>query len=440
MTQLQEPNTTFAAMLKLAQSPLAASIFTALDVPRAKEDGSRSVTRLREGRSRGPLDGVPIAIKANMDLCGLHTNAGSVAYNPAIAKNDAKVVEHLRNAGAVVLGHTNMSEFAFSGLGVNPHFGTPANGLAAGIPLVPGGSSSGSASAVALNIVDHALGTDTSGSVRVPAAFQGLVGFRPSMHRYSVDGIFPLAPSLDVPGPITRTVSQAVDMDHALSGSEAAVPAEISSLAFIAPSEDCFGTLDEDVSKGFEAAIAKLKAHGARVLRKDISSLNEARAAFAKHGTLASAEARETLSQYVCVEDPKIDVMIRNRLRLAADISPEDVAILRETKARLEAKVAEELGDALLLMPTTPSGPQKLIDVVRDAESFARENQRTLSLTMLGAFLNMPTLALPIDLVTRWLSLSIAGAAGRDFEVLSAGLAVERIFADRADSSKSSMQ
>ncbi|MES0884391.1 amidase family protein [Roseibium sp. SCP14] len=427
MTSADKIVLTVNSALQRAQSSAAASVFVAFDGPRMKRELEEARSRHLEDRALGPLDGCPIAIKANVNLAGRRTHAGSVAYHPTPAKQDAEIVQRLSRAGAVVLGHTNMSEFAFSGLGLNPHFGTPVNGMEHGKQLVPGGSSSGSASAVALGIADYSIGTDTSGSVRVPAAYQGLVGFRPSMNRYSVEGIFPLAPSLDVPGPITRTVSQAVLLDQILSGHLPAKPLNFSNLTFVVPSEISFGPVDEEVLQGVLATIEQLQICGARIVRREVEALMETRAAFAEYGTLVAAEARETLSQFVDLNDPRIDVRVRKRLESASGMTGDDVARLRSEKQRLEAKIKQELQGSLLLMPTTPMSPPSLHDVCGNDEVFAEVNARTLSLAMLGAFLNMPTVALPAVKNSRWISLSIGGAAGQDTMVLGAALTVESV-------------
>ena len=426
MINAEEIALTVISALERAQSSTAASVFVAFDSPRTKRELEEAKIRLAEDRVLGPLDGCPIAVKANVDLAGRRTHAGSVAYHPAPAKQDAEIVQRLCKAGAVVLGHTNMPEFAFSGLGLNPHFGTPVNGMEHGKQLVPGGSSSGSASAVSLGIVDYAIGTDTSGSVRVPAAWQGLVGVRPSMDRYSAKGIFPLAPSLDVPGTITRTVSQAVLLDQILSGHSPAVPLDLPNLAFVVPSEISFGPVDDEIMVGVERAIKQLRVCGARIVRREIKAFVEARAAFAEYGTLVAAEARESLSQVVNLDDPRIDARVRKRLKSAADMTEAGVAQLRREKQRLEAKVEQELQGSLLLMPTTPISPPGLHDVCGDDDFFADVNAKTLSLAMIGAFLNMPTVALPVAMDTPWISLSVGGAAGQDVRVLGAALAVER--------------
>ncbi len=193
------------------------AIFIRLTDDRARDEARIASRRLRAGRPRGLLDGVPVAWKDLFDLAGITTTAGSrvLAPGPA-AERDATVVARLKAAGMVCVGHVNMTEFAFSGIGLNPHYGTPRNPHGTGEPRIPGGSSSGSAVAVARGLVPVAIGSDTGGSVRIPAAFNGIIGFKSSTGRYPMEGVFPLSRTLDTVGVFTRTVTDAVIVDAAL--------------------------------------------------------------------------------------------------------------------------------------------------------------------------------------------------------------------------------
>lgn len=173
------------------------AVFTTLLEGRAMAEAEAAALRLRNGLSTGLLDGVPIAWKDLCDIEGIATTAGSVVLPETPASSDAAVVKQLAKAGMVSIGKTNLSEFAFSGLGINPHHGTPHNPCSRDEPRLPGGSSSGSAVAVAAGLVPVAIGTDTGGSIRIPAAFNGIVGYKATRGRYAMDGVFPLARSLD---------------------------------------------------------------------------------------------------------------------------------------------------------------------------------------------------------------------------------------------------
>ena len=174
---------------------------------RALREAEASRKRYGEGRLAGPLDGVPIAWKDLVDMAGERTTAGSALYaNSAPKPSDSPIVSRLAAAGMVALGKTNLSEFAFSAIGLNPHFGTPRNPRDPSTPRIAGGSSSGSAVAVAAGLAPCAIGSDTGGSIRAPASFCGIVGFKTSEGRIDKSGVFPLSRTLDTIGPLARTV------------------------------------------------------------------------------------------------------------------------------------------------------------------------------------------------------------------------------------------
>ncbi len=205
---------------------------------RALEEAEASRKRHREGRAAGPLDGVPIAWKDLVDMAGERTTAGSALYAESPPKEkDAPIVTNLAAAGMVALGKTNLSEFAFSALGLNPHFGTPRNPRDPATPRVAGGSSSGAAVAVAGGLAPCAIGSDTGGSIRAPASFCGIVGFKTSEGRIDKQGVFPLSRTLDTIGPLAHTVEDCVLIDMALRGqsSTSVRPIDLSGVEFVVP-------------------------------------------------------------------------------------------------------------------------------------------------------------------------------------------------------------
>src|SRR6516162_1258313 len=232
------------------------------DAARASADASDA--RAARGRSLGPLDGVIVSIKDLFDVVGEPTRAGSkiLAEEAAPAAADAVIVQRLRQAGAVIVAKTNMTEFAFSGIGANPHFGTPGNPRDRA--RVPGGSSAGAPVAVADGMCDIAIGTDTGGSVRIPAALCGLVGFKPSRQRVPTEGAFPLSKTLDSVGPIARSVGDCAKADAIMAGEEFA-PLEPSGLAGVRlglPEGQLLERLDDIVALAFKAAVARLDEAG----------------------------------------------------------------------------------------------------------------------------------------------------------------------------------
>ncbi len=413
--------------LSMAHKKTAAGVFISITATSAHVEAQASADRLNAEIPLSPLDGCLVAIKANIDIVNIENTAGSIAFSPAPAKRDAELVKSLRAAGAIILGHTNMSEFAFSGLGLNPHFGTPINPLSSDTPLVPGGSSSGSASAVALGLADVAIGSDTSGSIRIPAAFQGLVGFRPSMERYSSDGVFPLAKSLDTPGSLAKTVEEIITVDNILAHNPKPEKADISKITFVAPSANFLKESDKSIQVWFEEAISYLQNNGAIIERRDLKVLSKTQRLFAKHGTLVAVEAREAISHVVDINNAPIDLRIRNRLESTSIIFSDDIRTLYNSKKSFAEEVKEELKGAVFLMPTTPNKPPSLA-AVTDNDDFAVINAHTMSYTMLLAYLDMPTIALPIYKKIPSASLSIACSQGQDDKVLAIAKDIERLF------------
>ena len=235
------------------------------------------------------LAGLPVSIKNLCDVAGETTLAGSKALDDAPpAKQDAPVVARLRAAGAVIMGSTNMSEFAFSGVGFNPHYGTPGN--PADRKRVPGGSSSGAAVSVGDRMAVAALGTDTGGSVRIPAAVCGIVGFKPTARRVPIDGVVPLSTSLESIGPLATSVEWCAIVDAVFGAEPIAVPAPMpmAGLRLAVPRHYVLDELDGVVAKAFERALKALSAKGARIEHIDLPQLDELPAINAKGGFAAS--------------------------------------------------------------------------------------------------------------------------------------------------------
>ncbi|MEP0071218.1 MAG: amidase family protein, partial [Marinomonas sp.] len=227
--------------------------------------------------AKGPLNGAIVSIKDLFDVTGYKTQAGSVFLDSKPAENDAAAVSLLRNAGASLIGHTNMTELAYSGLGLNPHYGTPDNPIIAG--RIPGGSTSGGAVSVALGVADAALGTDTGGSLRIPAAFCGVTGFKPSEQTVSREGCLPLSGSLDSVGPIANTVEECELFWKILSGaSEADVlkqesQTDLSLLTLVVPTNFGMNELDTLVEQGFSEVLSRLEESGVKVEHRFVDAL-----------------------------------------------------------------------------------------------------------------------------------------------------------------------
>jgi aspartyl-tRNA(Asn)/glutamyl-tRNA(Gln) amidotransferase subunit A len=416
----------------LAKAAGAASVFLALTADRARAEAEAAAERWRRGAPLSPLDGVPVAWKDLFDVRGTVTTAGSavLAERPPAAA-DAELVEAAARAGLVCVGKTNLVEFAYSGIGINPHFGTPHNPHARGAARVPGGSSSGSAVAVATGAVPIAMGTDTSGSVRVPAAFNGLVGFKASRRRYSQRGVFPLARTFDSLGPLAHGVEDCALLDAILRGQheDVAAPADLGRQRFVV--DDAIVELARtaaSVRENLERSLDALQGRGAVVERRRVGALHEAAAVVDRLGWPAAPEAFALHEALLDSADAgRLDPRVRRRLEGARNFRAADYIKLFGESERLTAQVRRELGDAALVLPTVAHVAPELAPLERDFDLFVATNLATLRLTMLGSFLDTPGVALPSGVDGEGLPTSVllSAPSGEDERLLAVALAAE---------------
>ena len=411
-----------------------AHVFTALTLDRANRAARASDERWRAGQALGPLDGIPIVWKDVFDMAGTITTCGSRVLEHALpARQDAALVSQLEKLGMVSIGKTTLSEFAYSGLGINPFPGTPRNPADARVARIPGGSSSGSAAAVALGWAPCGMGTDTSGSIRVPAAFQGLVGFKPCGGRYATQGMFPLAPSMDTTGPLVRSVTDACLMDAALTGQVGEHAGALAEWTFIVPSGRALAQADAQVQAVFDEARSRLARAGAKVVARDFLPFELTRGVFERHGTLVAVEATKVHEALMASPDfSKVDARISARMRKGAALPKADREAIQSSRAPLVRMADEHLAaKEVLLYPTVAMTAPELAPLEQDEAWFAECNLRVLHNTMLASYLNMPTLSLPAGLAGDGLpvGISLSMAAGCDARLLGLGLAVERALA-----------
>jgi aspartyl-tRNA(Asn)/glutamyl-tRNA(Gln) amidotransferase subunit A len=407
------------------------AVFTEMTAARARREAAAARGRLRSGFALSPLDGVPLAWKDLFDVEGRTTTAGSrvLASNPP-ATQDAALLQAAGRAGMVTLGLVNMSEFAFSGLGLNPHFGTPRNPCDPEVARAPGGSSSGSAVAVAAGLVSAAIGTDTGGSVRVPASFNGLVGYKSSTGRYPMEGVFPLSRTLDTLGPLAHTVEDCALIDAALRGEIAPKARRLpaSDLRLVVPTNVVFDGAEPAVVANFEAALSRLAAAGARVERRPLKALDGVLEALARNGALVNAEALHVHRQRVAgPQADDIDRRVVKRIRLAETMLAVDLVDLLFARGQLIAQAGAEIGDAYVAYPTTAHVAPPLAPLEADDDLFAATNMKTLRNTMLGNFLDWCGVALPSgrDGDGMPTSFLLSATHGGDEAVLSAALTAE---------------
>ncbi|RMN35136.1 hypothetical protein ALQ64_00721 [Pseudomonas cannabina] len=419
----------------LQQATQVDHVFISMSVERARREAEASAVRWKHGQPLSPFDGVPIAWKDLFDVAGCVTTAGAAlrhTLSPALL--DAPSVGLLARAGMISLGKTNLSEFAYSGLGLNPHFGTPVNPLSDAVPRIPGGSSSGSAVAVASGIVPIAMGTDTAGSIRIPAAFNGLVGFRSTSRRYSRDGVFPLALTLDSVGPLTRSVRDALVIDDLLcarSKPTSLLPRSLAGQRFLVDQ----AVLEDErvapaVRENLLRAVEALRAGGALVELRPCQAFQATLQLIQHHGWLGAAEAF-ALHQPLLDSDAanQLDPRVRKRLEAARSMPASLLVNLYSARETLQEQLTLELDGALLLTPSVAHVAPPLAPLLADDELFIQTNLATLRLTMPGSLLNMPGVSLPsgVDAAGLPTGLLISAPAGEDARLLRAALAVESL-------------
>ena len=409
------------------------NVFLRVTRERALAEARASEARLAGGRPLSALDGVPLAWKDLFDMAGEVTTAASDIYRDAApAEADAPCVANVAAAGMVALGKVNLTEFAYSGIGLNPHFGTPANPHSPSIPRAPGGSSSGSGVSVAAGLVPCAIGTDTGGSVRIPASFNGLVGYKSSEGWIDGEGVFALSRTLDTVGPLARSVEDCVNLDAALRGlRESPVrPRPVAGLSLFVPETIVLDDLDPSVAENFEISLKTLEAAGARITRGPLDIFAKAAELTAEFGSITAADAYvEHCALVDSNQVNRIDRRVVARILGGKGMSAADVISLQRARADLIRQLVELMGDSLIAMPTTAITAPEIAPLEADDDLFHRVNLKALRNTMIGNFLNLPGLALPngTDVNGMPTSLLISAMAGDDERLLGYGLDVESV-------------
>jgi aspartyl-tRNA(Asn)/glutamyl-tRNA(Gln) amidotransferase subunit A len=372
------------------------------DVARATADHIDALRRHCAAPSR--FAGIPVSIKDLFDVAGDVTTSASVALRDAApASADAVVVARLRAAGLIPLGRTNMTEFAFTGLGINPHYDTPRNPYDRATGRIPGGSSSGAAVSVTDGMAVGALGTDTGGSCRIPAALCGVVGYKPTAKRIPLGGVLPLSFSLDSVGPLAPTVACCAALDAIMAGEEPAEvePFPVRGLRLAAPQAVVLEGLDEPVSRSYAAALSALSKAGAVITDIALDELKEI-ATLNARGGFAASEAYAWHRKLIETKGAQYDPRVLMRIVRGKDIDAAEYIALNRGRADLIRRVAAITGryDALV-MPTVPLIAPPL------AELEAEERYRKVNLQVL----RNPTVANMLDRCAISLPCHAAGEA-----------------------------
>ncbi|MGU9828845.1 amidase [Pseudomonas sp. R9.37] len=415
----------------LLHASMAPTVFISLTAERARREAEAAAARWRAGQPLSVFDGVPLAWKDLFDVAGSITTAGAAYRREApAALLDAPSVGLLCRAGMVSLGKTNLSELAYSGLGLNPHFGTPYNPNGSDQPRIPGGSSSGSAVAVAGGIVPIAMGTDTAGSIRIPAALNGVVGYRSSSRRYSRDGVFPLAHTLDSLGPLTRSVRDALVIDDLLNGrAQTHVARSLKGQRFVLE-QGALEDIEPAVRNNLLRAVDLIKAAGALIEVRPSATFQATLNLIKQDGWLGSFEAFALHEALLDSGDADLlDPRVRRRLEAARSLPASQLLHLIDARRRLQYQLVDELDGAVLITPTVAHVAPPLAPLEADDELFVKTNLATLRLTMPGSLLDMPGVSLPSgrDALGLPTGLLLSAPSGEDARLLRVALSVESV-------------
>lgn len=395
----------------------------------ARASAQAADTLRAAGLRRSPIDGLPISIKDLFDYQGSITRGGSkVLDDAAPAAANARVVDRLLAAGAVIVGRTNMTEFAYSGLGINPHYGTPRNAWDRATGRIPGGSSSGAAVSVTDGMAAAAIGSDTGGSVRIPSALCGLTGFKPTARRVSRQGVQPLSPSLDSIGPLAPSVACCAVLDAILAGEPIRVPqpAALKGLALAVPTTVALDGMDDTVSAVFARTLARLRDAGAQVTEIAVPAFEKLAGINAAGGFTASeawAFHRATIAAHADRYDPRVVARIKRGEAMSAADYIDLLAARQAWTGEVDAQIAPF--DALI-MPTVPVIAPVLDTLIASDDAYYAANGAILRNPTLINFLDGCSLSVPCHAPgDAPVGLMISASAGADRRVLAVGLAIE---------------
>jgi len=372
-------------------------VFLSVDAEQAQASADYMDALRAAGRAPSRFAGIPFSVKDLFDINGQVTTAGSVVrMDEEAARCDAVAIERLKLAGFVAIGRTNMTEFAYSGVGLNPHYGTPKSIYDRQIGRIPGGSSAGAAVSVADGTCGLAIGTDTGGSCRVPAAFNGIVGYKSSHGRVPLDGVYPLASSFDTVGPLARSVQCCASADALMGRDWDGVIAErpLKGLKLGVPQSLVLDDLDDDVAMVFGAALTRLACNGVEIVDVDFRELEDL-ASINSGGGIAAVEAYGVHRHGLETCEDGYDQRVRTRILAGAKISAHDFIALQTRRGEMIRR-ADELMDGLdgFVMPTCPHIPAAITDLDDDGD-YSRINLMALRNTFVGNFLNRCAISVP---------------------------------------------
>ncbi len=408
--------------------------FITVTADSALQQARQAESEIQSGQWRGPLHGIPIGLKDLIDTAGVRTTAASALFKERIPTEDATVVQRLRNAGAILVGKQNLHEFAYGGSSIISFFGEARNPWNS--EYVAGGSSGGSAAAVAAGLCYAAIGTDTGGSIREPAALCGVVGLKPTYGRVSAHGVIPLSPSLDHVGPITRTVADAAVVLNAIAGYDSQDPNSAKS-----PADDYVGALDRKVKKlrigvprkffydNVDPEIAGAVEQALHVLETHTGTLHEIEVPVPTDWSLLSAEAYAGHAEYISRSPELYQSETLRRLRTGENISASEIEARRRELTRIRAEIGRVFDTVdVLVTPTTPMPAPRISELKQNPDMLRSKEIMLLPNTRPFNMWGLPAISVPCGFTSAGLpiGLQIAGAHWAESVLLQVAYIYER--------------
>ena len=417
------------------------AIYLRLTAARARAEAEAAHRRAQIGLRQSPLDGVPISWKDLYDSAGDVTSHGTPALADRVATSDAKVLARATRAGLVCLGKTNQTEFAFSILGLNPKMGTPPNPFDEAVARIPGGSSSGAAVSVSRGLAAAAVGSDTGGSVRVPAAWNGLVGLKTSFGLLPLEGVLGLSTSMDTVGPLTRDVADSAALFAILDGRFGAGNSPAPDLAgsalsrarFALPTTLVWDSLDPGVESPARSAVRRLRAAGCAIDETPVPEFDTVGELVSRFGAYHAAECHALWYDVIEARPDLIYAPIWERIRVGAQISATDAARAKQGLAQAALALHDRIRrHGVFLMPTAAESPPPIAALEADAEVYSAANIAALRNTRLGNYLNCCALTLPCgrDQNGVPVGLMLMAPSGEEERLLRLGHAIEPVIAE----------
>ena len=417
-----------SAVLEQAQAKAAQYVFTKTYADSALAAARYADAAQSAGLVLHPIAGLPVSIKDLYDVAGETTLAGSVVCEgEPVAAVDCPAVARLRSAGAAIVGKTNMTEFAFSGVGINPHYGTPVNPTDTKLARIPGGSSSGAAVSVALGLSVAGLGSDTGGSIRVPAALNGLVGFKNTQQRTPHAGALELSHSLDTVCAMTRSVEDCLLVDGILAGEPLNVARRpLSAMRFAVPQTIVLDSMDAEVAHAYHRAISLLSGAGAQLVDIPVTELAELSKINSPVG-FAPIESYAVHYERLIRAQDKFDPLVAKRVKLGESVTAKQyLDLIRRRRDWIKRTEAVMQGFDAVLCPTSPILAPEIAGLIASEEAFFKANALLLRNTSIFNFLDGCSFSLPCHTADELpVGLMLSSVNGDDARLAGVALAVE---------------